>query len=98
MLFASFCNINTPGQLKSHQVRQANHVKSHKCDFGAEPSSRLLATLAVKGLNKFDFELCRSPGVSHKFVINEADRLQKRPKFNSVVSRGTALGGFKPQL
>jgi hypothetical protein len=25
MLFASVCNISTPGQLKSHQVRQANH-------------------------------------------------------------------------
>jgi hypothetical protein len=25
---------------------------SHKCDFGAEPRSRLIATSAVKGLNK----------------------------------------------
>jgi hypothetical protein len=24
---------------------------SHKCDFGAEPRSRIIATLAVKGLN-----------------------------------------------
>jgi hypothetical protein len=24
---------------------------SHKCDFGAEPSSRIIATSAVKGLN-----------------------------------------------
>jgi hypothetical protein len=25
---------------------------SHKCDFGAEPRSRIIATSAVKGLNK----------------------------------------------
>ena len=40
---------------------------------------------------------CRSPGMANKFVINSEDLLQKRPRFNSVVSRGTALGGFKSQ-
>jgi hypothetical protein len=30
---------------------------SHKCDFGAEPRSRIIATSAVKGLNKkFEFK------------------------------------------
>jgi hypothetical protein len=57
MLFASVCNINTPGQLKSHQIRQANHFslpcQVEKCDFGAVPSSHLFATLAVKGLKLF---------------------------------------------
>ncbi|KAK7497857.1 hypothetical protein BaRGS_00010991 [Batillaria attramentaria] len=41
--------------------------------------------------------LMSSPGISNKFVLNTEDELQKRPRFNSVVSRGTALGGFKPQ-
>jgi hypothetical protein len=48
MLFASVCNINTPGQLKSHHVRQANHF-SLPCQ-SAEPRSRIIATSAVKGL------------------------------------------------
>ncbi|KAK3721411.1 hypothetical protein RRG08_012228 [Elysia crispata] len=31
--------------------------------------------------------LMSSPGLSHKFVLNKADELQKRPRFNSVVGR-----------
>ncbi|GFR57820.1 tetratricopeptide repeat protein 23 [Elysia marginata] len=31
--------------------------------------------------------LMASPGLSHKFVLNKADELQKRPRFNSVVGR-----------
>ncbi|RUS80519.1 hypothetical protein EGW08_011703 [Elysia chlorotica] len=31
--------------------------------------------------------LMSSPGLSHKFVLNKADELQKRPRFNSVVAR-----------
>jgi hypothetical protein len=54
MLFASVCNINTPGQWKESldQTSQSlcSSFWSHKCDFGAEPRSRIIATSAVKGL------------------------------------------------
>ena len=36
--------------------------------------------------------------MANKFVLNIEDELQKRPRFNSVVNRASALGGFKPQL
>jgi hypothetical protein len=54
MLFASVCNINTPRQWRV--IRSDKPVTllllfwSHKCYIGAEPRSRIIATLAVKGL------------------------------------------------
>jgi hypothetical protein len=57
MLFASVCNIDTPGQ--QTVIRSDNPVTllllwSHKCDFSVEPMSRIIATSAVKGLKWVD--------------------------------------------
>lgn len=41
--------------------------------------------------------LMASPGISEKFAINDADHLQKRPRFSGVVNRVAPIGGFKPQ-
>ncbi|KAK6184804.1 hypothetical protein SNE40_007188 [Patella caerulea] len=40
--------------------------------------------------------LMSSPGMSSKFVLDKADELQKRPRFNSVVNTNQPIG-FKPQ-
>ncbi|KAJ8311918.1 hypothetical protein KUTeg_010525 [Tegillarca granosa] len=41
--------------------------------------------------------LMASPGLSNKFVLNKGDKLKQRPKFNAIVNRSQAVGGFKSQ-
>jgi hypothetical protein len=60
MLFTSVCNTNTSGQWKESIGQTSQSLCSsfsgrisHKCDFGAEPRSRIIATSAVKGLTCF---------------------------------------------
>lgn len=36
--------------------------------------------------------------MANKFAIHKEDELLKRPRFNSIVNRTTAIGGFKPQV
>ncbi|XP_025082042.1 tetratricopeptide repeat protein 23-like [Pomacea canaliculata] len=42
--------------------------------------------------------LLSSPSMANKFAIHKEDELLKRPRFNSIVNRTTAIGGFKPQV
>jgi hypothetical protein len=62
MLFASVCNIHTPGQKRvirsDKPITSVFPVKSHKCDFGAEPRCRLFVTFAGKGLIRIVHFLC----------------------------------------
>jgi hypothetical protein len=72
---------------------------SHKCDFGAEPRSRIIATWAGKGLNKI-WNLCTAypalPGGSRRweqsvcYPGNTADRQTQRALTYYHLSQSTA--------
>jgi hypothetical protein len=59
----------------SGQTSQSFQSTPHKCDFGAEPRSRIIVTSAVKGLNNFlrdYFSFCeiRTPLGRAKSALN----------------------------
>jgi hypothetical protein len=95
MLFASDCNINIlqykhPRSVK-RVIRSDKPVTlllllwSHKCDFGAEPRSRIIATSAVKGLN------CRQFSAHTLHATLQVKAKKKKKKVTQLQSKEHVL-------